>query len=154
MIDSWPLKVSLPSNTCIGGCVSGTLGQTEEGTPTSNTPAETLNFITSALSNALVHSDFSAAAFSEAVKSSSESYSVWETALSCLKDCGPWQVPEPSEEWLVIPAQNPSNSATVLRQHACIFHAASACSRLCYSFQKAGKPSERRAGDALFMRSS
>ena len=105
VIDIWPLKVSLSFNTYIDVCASGTRGRMEEGMPTSNRPAETLNFVTSAPGNILVQGDFFfPAAFRGAVKSSSESHSAWETALSRLRNRGPWQVPEPSEEQLVIPA--------------------------------------------------
>lgn len=56
---------------------------------------------------------FFSAAFRGAVKSSSESYSAWETALTRLRNRGPWQVLEPTEEQLVISAQRNSKFTTI-----------------------------------------
>lgn len=125
-IDIWPLQVLLS--------LSSTLGWMEQGLPPSDTPAETQDFGMSAPNDILIHGDFSSMPFREAVKSSSESYSAWETALSCLRACGPCQVLEVSEELSHMP-KNPQNSATFVNQHGCIFYAASACSKFSYCYQ-------------------
>lgn len=106
-IDIRPLQVSLP---CMA---SSTLGWMEEGLPPSDTPSETRDFVTTAPNDILIHGDFSSTPFRGAVKSSSESYSAWETALSCLRACGPCQVQEPSEERLVTQAPKPSKFSNV-----------------------------------------
>lgn len=73
----------------------------------------TRDFVTTAPNDILIHGDFSSAPFRGAVKSSSESYSAWETALSCLRACGPCQVQEPNEERLVTHAPKPSKFSNV-----------------------------------------
>lgn len=106
-IDIWPLQESLPCKA------SSTLGRMEEGLAPLDTLAETWDFATSAPNDILIHGDFSSAPFRRAVKSSSESYSAWETALSCLRASGPCQVLELTEEQSVTHAQNPSKFCNV-----------------------------------------
>lgn len=91
-------------------------------------------------------------AFRGAVKPSTESYSACETALSRLRNRGPRQVPEPSEERLVIPAPRNSkfsNISQAARMHFPFEYLLAL--DLSYSCQKRGKPSEKRAGDALLV---
>ena len=152
-----PLKVSSPCSTHTGARASGTWGGSERGMPTSSTPAETRRFATSAPGNVSVQGDFfSPAAFRGAVKSSPESYSAWETALSRLRNRGPWQVPEPSEERLVTPARRNSkfsNASQAAWMHLPL-EPCSICLLQAAFCQKRGKPCKKRAGDAVLADSS